>query len=61
MGLAILALIAGAHTAGLEVLAIGAGGDFAIGVLSRNPDLNIKGLSSGEAHVTGRQHDDAVG
>src|SRR6185295_15941215 len=46
---------------GLEVGAVRAGGDLAVGVLAGEPDFEIVGLGCGEAHVAGREADAAVG
>src|SRR3569623_554845 len=60
---ALLAGLAAAriHAPGLEVAAVRAGRDFAIGVLRRQPDLQVVGLARREAHVAGAQQHDAIG
>ncbi len=50
-----------AGAAGLEVLAVRAGGDLAVGVLSGQPDLEVVGLGRRETHVAGREADHAIG
>ena len=52
---------ADAGAARLIGLAVGAGGDLAVGLLARQPDLEIVGLGGGDAHVAGRQRHHAVG
>ena len=47
--------------AGLEINAVGAGGNLAVGILSGKPDFHIIGLGGPEAHVTGAERDGAVG
>ena len=54
-------LVLHAHAACLEVLAVAARADFAVGVLPREPDLDVVGLRRAEAHVSGAEHYDAVG
>ena len=49
------------HAPGLEGLAVAAGADLAVGVLRRQPDLQVIGLGAAKAHVAGAQGDDAVG
>src|SRR5262245_18614705 len=44
----------------LELAAIRATGDLAIGVLARQPDLDVVGLLRREAHVAGAQRDHAI-
>src|SRR5579864_4166039 len=41
------------HPPCLEIAAIGAAGDFAIGALSRQPYFDVIGLARGKAHVAG--------
>src|SRR5262245_31143681 len=53
--------VARVHAPGLEVAAIGAGRNLAIGLLPRQPHLDVVGLLRGETHVAGREHDDAIG
>src|SRR3546814_9042590 len=48
------------HAAGLEVAAVRAARDLAVGALPRQPDLNVVGLAGREAHVAGRQHHAAI-
>ncbi|MPN30922.1 hypothetical protein SDC9_178393 [bioreactor metagenome] len=59
--LALGVLEPGLHPPRLEGFAVGAAGDFAIGTLRRQPDLEVVGLGCREAHVAGAQRDDAVG
>ena len=54
-------LEADVRTAGLEIDAVGAGGDLAVGVLGGQPDFQVIGLGGTEAHVARTQGDDAVG
>src|SRR5690349_12467741 len=59
------ALLAGAaearvHAPGLEIAAIGAARNLAIGVLTRQPDLDVIGLARGKAHVARAEKHDAV-
>src|SRR5260221_11861763 len=49
------------HAARLDVAAIGAARDLAIGLLSQQPNLDVVGLARGEAHVAGAEQHDAVG
>jgi hypothetical protein len=49
------------HPPRLEVAADRAGRDLAVGVLARQPDLDVVGLPRAEAHVAGAEHDGAVG
>ena len=45
------------HAAGLEIAAVGAGRNFAIGVLRGQPDFQVKCLGGTKAHVaTAQQH-----
>ena len=53
LGLALFVPEARVHAARLERLEIGAGGNFAVGALARQPDLDVVGLGSGETHVAG--------
>ena len=46
--------------AGLEILEIGATGDFEVGVLAGSPDLDVVGFGAAEAEVAGAKLDDAV-
>src|SRR5688572_2729582 len=48
------------HAPRLELAAVGAARDLAIGVLAGQPDLDVKSLLRREAHVAGAQRDDAV-
>ncbi|MCW0417619.1 hypothetical protein NB689_003373 [Xanthomonas sacchari] len=48
------------HAPRLEVAAVGAGGDLAIGLLRRQPDFQVVGLAGREAHVAGAQQHLAV-
>ena len=50
-----------AGAAGLEGFIVGAGGDFLIGILSRQPDLNIVGLGGVCSQIAGTQHNGAEG
>ena len=52
--------VAGLHAAGLEVAAVGAGGNLAVLVLARHPDFEVVGLHGAEAHITGAQRQLAV-
>src|SRR5262249_26690836 len=59
------ALLAGAtearvHAPSLKVAEIGARRDLAIGVLARQPDLDVVGLARGESHVARAQQHDPV-
>src|SRR5579883_576454 len=47
--------------AGLEILAVAARGDLAIGLLRGQPDLEVVGLGGAEAEVGGAKGDDAIG
>ena len=58
--LAVLAAIARHHAPRLELAADRAGGNLAIHVLARQPDLDVVGLLRGKAHVAGAERDDAV-
>src|SRR6185312_17358323 len=49
------------HPARLEVAAIGAARNLAIGLLPGQPDLDVVGLARGEAHVAGAEKHDPVG
>src|SRR5579885_664179 len=49
------------HAARLEVAAVGAAGDLAIGALTGQPNLDVIGLTRGEAHVARAQQHHAVG
>ena len=49
------------HAAGLEVFAVGAAGNFAVGVLRGHPHFEVVGFRRAEAHVAGAEGDDAVG
>src|SRR5262249_24209270 len=51
---------AGLHAPRLELATIRAARNLAIGVLPRQPDLDVVGLLCREAHVAGAQRDDAV-
>src|SRR5262249_59139924 len=59
---ALLARLAAArlHAPRLELAAIRATRDLAIGVLPRQPDLDVEGLLRREAHIASAQGDDAV-
>ena len=52
--------IADTGAAGLEVEEVGAGGDLAVGVLPRQPDLDIVGLGRREAEIATAEVDDPV-
>src|SRR6516164_4088879 len=58
--LALIGTIARVHAPGLEVAAVRAARNLAIGVLTRKPDLDVEGLARGEAHVAATQHDGAI-
>ena len=47
--------------AGLEVRAVGAGGDFPVGVLAGEPDFKVIGFGGAKAHVACTQGNGAVG
>ena len=49
------------HTACLEIFAVGAAGNFAVGVLRRNPNFQVIGFGCTETHVAGTQSNHAVG
>src|SRR6185437_70302 len=49
------------HAPRLELAAIGAARDLAIGPLAGQPDLDVVGLARGEAHVAGAQQHDPIG
>src|SRR5678809_859699 len=49
--LALVVAEAGLHATRLEGLEVGARGDFPVGVLGRQPDLQVVGLGAGEADV----------
>jgi hypothetical protein len=51
----------GVHPPRLEIAAGRDRGDLAIGVLPRQPDLDVMGAPRAEAHVAGAQHDRAIG
>src|SRR5712691_4197645 len=53
--------VARLHALGLERAAIRAARNLAVGVLAREPDLDIVGLARGESHIAGRQEHDAIG
>ena len=55
-----LGAVAGLHPPGLEIAAVRAAGDLPVGVLARQPDLDVISLARGEAHVPGGQHDHPV-
>src|SRR6185437_12140808 len=44
------------HPAGLEIAAVGAARNLAIGLLPRQPDLDVIGLARTETHIAGAQH-----
>src|SRR5262249_45945621 len=48
------------HPAGLELAAIGAAGDLAVGPLPWQPDLDVVGLLGGKAHIAGAERNDAI-
>src|SRR5215469_7111106 len=48
------------HAPRLEVAAIGAARDLAIGLLSRQPYLDVVGLARGETHIAGAEQHDAI-
>ncbi len=54
-------LVLDVGAAGLEGLEVGAGGDFAEGVLAGDPDFEVVGFGGGEAHVAGAEEHAAVG
>src|SRR3954466_14758901 len=58
--LRVLGTVAGAHAPPLVVAAVGAGRDLAVGVLPRQPDLEVVGLARGRAGVARAEQDDAV-
>ena len=58
--LAVLAAIARIHAPGLEITAHRTTRDFAVGVLARQPHLDVVGLLRRKAHVAGAERDDAV-
>ena len=47
------------HPPRLEIAAHRTGRDFAIGLLTRQPDFDVIGLAGAEPHVAGAQHDGA--
>ena len=49
------------HAAGLEIFAVGAAGNFAVGVLCGHPHFQIVGFGCAKAHVAGAQGDYAIG
>src|SRR3546814_11472685 len=49
------------HPPRLELAAIGAARNLAIGALSRQPDLDVQALLRAEAHIDGQQRDTARG
>ncbi len=59
--LAALGAIARLHAAGLERFHIGAGRNFAVGVLRREPDLDIVSARAAKTHVAGAEDDGAIG
>src|SRR5258706_28201 len=61
LGLALLVAKARLHAPRLERLEVRARGDLAVGVLSRQPNLEIVGLRGGKADVAGAQRHHAVG
>ena len=59
--LAALGAVARVHAPRLEVAANGTGGDLAVGVLPRQPHLDVVGLARRKPHVARAQHHGAVG
>ena len=53
-------LVLHTHAACLEILAIAAGADLAVGILRREPDLDVIGLGGSEAHIAGTEDDHAI-
>ena len=53
-------LVADVRAAGLEVPAVGAGGDLLVVVVAGQPDLEVIALGCGEANVAGAQRDNVV-
>ena len=53
--------VADVGAAGLEGLEVGAGADFAVGLLAGEPDFEVVGFGGGEAHVAGAEEHAAVG
>src|SRR5579883_1079432 len=49
------------HAPRLEVAAIGAARDLAVGSLARQPDLDVVGLARGEPHIAGAEQHHPVG
>ena len=60
-GFAILGTVARVHSARLKIAADGNGGDLAIAVLARQPDLDVIGLLRGKPHVAGAERNHAIG
>ncbi|MPN42566.1 hypothetical protein SDC9_190123 [bioreactor metagenome] len=58
--LALFRFVAQSHAARLEILAIRHARDFEVSPLPWRPDLNIKGLCTGESHVSGAKKHHAV-
>ena len=52
--------VAGVHPPRLEVAAVGAGRNLAIGILPRQPDLDVISLDGAKTHVAGAERDDAM-
>ena len=60
VGLAVRSLVAGSHTARLEGLAVRAGADFAVRVLTGQPDFEVIGLSRTKTHIARAAQNHAV-
>ena len=45
------------HATSLEIPHVGAGRDFAVGILRRDPHFQIVGFACAEAHIAGAQND----